>query len=169
MTLSANIAALSNQLEQTTLSHALQEAAWAVPTIQTVHILSVATVISSSLFVSLHLLGVSARDLPTSQVTGRFLPLLWWTLPVLLVTGATLIVAEPARSLQNPAFYLKMALLLGASATTLIYQLPTRFRADFWQRSTLRIVSTKLLALLSVSLWIGVILAGRWIAYVGNV
>jgi hypothetical protein len=168
MSLSANMAALSNQLEQTSLSHVLQETAWAVPSIQTVHILSVATVISSSLFVSLHVLGISGRDLTTRQVTSRFLPVLWWTLPVLLITGASLIVAEPARSLQNPAFYLKMGLLLGASLTTLAYQLPMHFRADFWQQSALRIVSTKLLAIASLALWSSVILAGRWIAYVGN-
>lgn len=168
MSISASIAALSDSLERTSLSHVLQETAWAVPAVQTVHILSVATVISSSLFVSLHVLGISARDLSAKQVALRFLPLLWWTLPVLLVTGSTLIVAEPARSLQNPAFYWKMGLLLGASALTLAYQLPLSHRDDFWQTSSLRVAFKKLLALTSLSLWVGVILAGRWIAYVGN-
>jgi len=166
--LQASIAALSEFLGHTALSLTLQETAWVVPAVQTVHILSVAVVISSSLFIALHLLGWSARDLSAQQVARRFLPVLWWTLPLLLLTGSILIVAEPARSLQNPAFYWKMGLLITASTLTLVYQVPLRRRADFWQRSRLRVAATKLLAFTTLSLWAAVILAGRFIAYVDN-
>jgi hypothetical protein len=168
MTSSATISAISDALARSSLSVWLQEQAWVVPTVQTVHILSVATVFSSAVFVALRLLNISARDLPASQVAGRFLPLIWWTLPVLLLSGSVLIVAEPARSLQNPAFYLKMGLLLGASLLTLAYQLPLRSRGDFWERSGVCVATTKLIAVLSLALWTGVIVAGRFIAYVGD-
>jgi hypothetical protein len=133
-----------------------------------VHILCVATVFASSAFVSLRLLGVSASDLSPGSVALRFVPLIWWTLPVLLITGSVLIVAEPARSLHNPAFHLKLGLLLAAVLLTLLYQWPLSRRDDFWEATRGRMVATKLIAVTSLALWTGVIVAGRFIAYVDN-
>jgi hypothetical protein len=72
---------------------------------------------------------------------------IWWALPVLLATGAIMIIGEPVRSLANPVFQLKMALLLSAIA---VFLLPFKNR---------------IVATLSLSLWIGIVFAGRWIAY----
>jgi hypothetical protein len=52
------------------------------------------------------------------------------------------------RSLENPVFQLKMALV--ASAIVVIL-LPYK--------------NHRILAILSLSLWIGIVFAGRWIAY----
>ena len=97
-------------LARTPLSQTLQSAEWIIPTVQTVHILAVAAVISSVLMIHLRLLGLRAREQPLAAVTARFLPFVWWPLPVLLLSGSILITAEPARSLQNPVFALKMSL-----------------------------------------------------------
>src|SRR5258707_984499 len=102
MSISATLSALSDALAHSSLSLVLQETAWVVPAVQTVHILSVAAVFSSAVFGALLLLEVSGVDLTASQVALRHLPLLWWTLPVLAISGSVLIIAEPARSLQNP-------------------------------------------------------------------
>ena len=45
-------------LEQTPLSQAIQSAGWVVPTVQTIHILAIAAVLSSVLMLDLRLLGV---------------------------------------------------------------------------------------------------------------
>jgi polyferredoxin len=162
------ISTFCDWLQRTPLSVALQENGWVVPAVQTVHILCVALVMFSSLLLSLRLLGLSARDLSPSGVVQRFVPVIWRTLPVLLVTGGILIVAEPARALQNPAFYLTMGLLLGASVLTVVYQRLLRENGEPWNATQLRAVATKLIAVLSVSMWSGVVLAGRWIAYIDS-
>jgi hypothetical protein len=61
-------------LDQTALSQAIQ----AVPTVQTVHILSVAVVITSALMLDLRLIGVVGVDQPLDRVWARFLPFVWW-------------------------------------------------------------------------------------------
>src|SRR5207302_659199 len=71
-------------LEQTPLSQAIQGAGWVVPTVQTVHILAIAAVMSSVLMLDLRLLGTVGRDQPLERVTSRFRPVIWWTLPILL-------------------------------------------------------------------------------------
>ena len=82
-------------LEQTALSQAI------VPAVQTVHIVAIATVIGAVLMLNLRLLGLVGLDQPVARFSARFLPVIWWTLPVLLVTGAVMIIADPARSLKN--------------------------------------------------------------------
>ncbi|MGC1643056.1 MAG: hypothetical protein WA781_20845, partial [Pseudolabrys sp.] len=88
-------------IDQTTLSQAIQVTKWVVPTVQTVHILAIAAVASSALMIDLRLIGVFWADRPMRNVSSRFLPFVWWPLLILFVTGALMIIAEPARSLKN--------------------------------------------------------------------
>ena len=124
--MSATLAGLLNVictwLEQTPLSQAIQATNWVVPTVQTVHILAIAVVASSALMIDLRLIGVFWADRPLKDVSSRFLPLVWWPLLILLATGAIMIIGEPARSLKNPAFQLKMALLVAAIFVTGLFQ-----------------------------------------------
>jgi hypothetical protein len=154
------------QLAATPLSQAIQSTEWIVPAVQTVHILAVATVITSVLMIDLRLMGFTLRKQSIGAVTSRYLPPVWYALPVLLATGATLIIAEPSRSLQNPIFLLKMCLLLLAAGVTLVCQLPLRQDAGYWEGSRSRRWRAKLIGFLSLPLWIAIVFAGRWIAYV---
>jgi hypothetical protein len=131
-----------------------------------VHIVAVAAVVTSALMIDLRLFGIRWQDQAVAAVTQRFAPFLWWSLPVLLVTGALLIVAEPARALQNPVFFLKMALLIGAICMTLACQIPMRKDPEFWEISQGRRRGGQVMAALSLPFWIGIVFAGRWIAYV---
>src|SRR5450631_4052681 len=105
-------------IDQTALSQAIQVTNWVVPTVQTVHILAIAVVTSSALMINLRLIGVFWADRPMKAVSARFLPLIWWPLLILLATGAIMIIGEPARALKNPAFQLKMSLLVAALLVT---------------------------------------------------
>ncbi len=152
-------------LEQTPLSQTIQSAGWIVPAVQTVHILSIAAVMSSVLMVDLRLLGILGRDQPLARVSERFRPVIWWTLPVLLATGTIMIIGEPVRSLENPVFQLKMALLVAAMIVTLSYQVPLGRDPSFWERAPGRRWTVQIIAVLSLALWMGIVFAGRWIAY----
>ncbi len=85
---------------------------------------------------------------------------------MLLATGGLLIIAEPARALENPVFILKMVLLLAAVGVTLACQLPLRGDRAFWELSPRRKRAAQLIGCASIPLWVAIICAGRWIAYV---
>jgi hypothetical protein len=157
---------LSEWLATTPLSLTIQNVTWIIPAVQTVHILCVAAVFSSVLMVDLRMLGITQRSLPLPQVTQRFLAWLWLFLVILLVTGSLLIIGEPERSLLNPAFFWKMAMLFTVIVLTLVIARPLRSDGAFWEASSGRAIAGKLLALVSIALWSGIIFAGRWIAYV---
>jgi hypothetical protein len=155
-----------NWLASTPISQKIQTVEWIIPATQCIHIVAVAAVVTSALMLDLRLFGVRWQNQTLTAVTQRFVPVIWWSLPVLLASGTVLIIAEPARALQNPVFLLKMGLLLAAIFTTLACQLPLRKDARFWEVSRARRRSAQLLVALSLPFWVGIVFAGRWIAYV---
>jgi hypothetical protein len=152
-------------IDHTTLSQAIQATNWVVPTVQTIHILAIAAVASSALMIDLRLIGVFWANRPMKDVSSRFLPLVWWPLLILLATGIIMIIAEPARSLKNPAFQLKMLLLIAALIVTGLFQFLQRRNVSFGDLRSGPRAAAATLAIVSMLLWSSIIFAGRWIAY----
>lgn len=157
------IQAFCEWLSNTPASMAIQNAFWVIPTVQTVHIASIAVVMSSILMVDLRLLGVAGRGQSLDAVVGRYVPWVWVAVIVLLFSGIVLIVGEPGRELLSDVFWLKMMLLVCALLLTLGIQRSMRGGGGFWER---RRVVAALVALVSLAVWTAILAAGRWIAYV---
>ena len=156
---------LSVWLERTQMNHEIQVHDWIVPIVQSIHILGIAVVASSALMINLRLLGLYAADQPLKEVLARFLPFIWWPLIVLLLTGIVMIVGEPPLSLKNPVFQIKMTLLFAALVVTVVCQVTLRRHTDFGDLTAGRRAGAATLASVSMLLWVGIIFAGRWIAY----
>ena len=160
-----SIDALCWWLEHTAVSETIQSVNWIVPTVQTIHIVAIAVVVASALMIDLRLVGAFSADRPMREVSARFLPFVWWPLLVLLATGAIMITGEPARSLKNPAFGIKMSLLATALIVTLLFQWMLRRDPEFGSTTGSHRATAMGVATLSMVLWTGIIFAGRWIAY----
>jgi len=165
MTIDILLRDLSKWLAATPLSHTIQTNGWVIPTLQTIHILSVAVLFSSAILVDLRFYRALQRDVPLADVARRFLPTIWPVLLILLITGSLLIIGEPRRSLLNNTFYLKMALLAVAVLLTLALQWSLRVAPEFWERDRRRRIAGQLAATVSILVWCGILFAGRWIAY----
>lgn len=152
-------------LSKTPVSQFIQNVLWIIPAVQTVHILAIAVVLSSVGMVDLRILGFAGRDLTVSETADRYVPWIWGALAVLATTGLLLITGEPVRSLTNPAFQVKMALLVLAIAITAAFQVTVRHRAPVWDLQPGGAMPAKLMALLAFGVWIAIAVAGRWIAY----
>jgi uncharacterized membrane protein len=152
-------------LGATPLSHAIQTAGWIIPALQTIHILGIAVLFFSAVIVDLRVWGVLQRDARVSDIARRFLPVIWPTVLVLLITGSFLIIGEPRRSLLNTTFYLKMTLLVFALVVTAVLQWSLWAAPDFWEKGRDRRIAARFAATLSIVLWCCIIFAGRWIAY----
>jgi hypothetical protein len=155
-------------LSETPLSLTIQNVSWIIPSVQTIHIACIAIVISSVFLMDLRLLNIAGRGQPTAAYAARFLPWIWYTLPVLLVSGSILIIGEPSRSLENPAFQLKMCLLVGAMIATAILHRPIGKEPAYWELTAGHRTTAKVIAVISLALWVGIVFAGRWIAYMNT-
>jgi hypothetical protein len=152
--------AVIDWLTATSLSQAIQTTSWAIPGIQVIHILCLATLFALALGFSLRIAGRGFAVESLASLAGRFVPAMWICLALLLLTGALLIIAEPFRTITNPVFYLKMSLLAVAIALTV-------WLASIAQRPSARPAAIHVAAAaLSMLVWTGIIVAGRYIAYV---
>jgi hypothetical protein len=154
-------------LELTPVSKVLQSVEWVIPAVQTVHLLAIAAVMGATLLLNLRLLGVRETDAPLARVSSRFVPVIWVSILVLLSSGVVMIAAEPARSLLNPAFQLKMAMLAAVLCITAVTVRPLRNSPGYWGVTPVRRGLARSSAIVSSGLWVGVLFAGRWIAYMG--
>ena len=102
--------------------------------------------------------GLAAESL--GSLAGRFVPAMWICLVLLLLSGTLLIVAEPDRTITNPAFYVKMCLLVVAIALTV--WLASVARRQPPKPAPLHVFA----AALCMVVWSAIIVAGRYIAYV---
>ncbi len=159
------IGSFSTWIADTPLSHLIEDVSWIVPLFQTIHIVCIAVVLSAVGMLDLRLLGVAGKRVTISGMAERFLPSIWWALLVLAITGVTLIIGEPERSLPNRAFQIKMALLAAVIIVTLTFQHTVRKNAEYWDISPARRRSARVTALVSMVLWLGIAVCGRLIAY----
>ena len=154
-------------LAGTALSSTIQTVSWIIPATQAIHILCVALVMSAIFIVDLRILGLLARTQTLAALAHRYLTWIWYLLPILLVSGAVLIIGEPSRSLLNPVFGAKMLMLVIAALLTLALQRPLRHAADLSAPKQRAAIQAG--AVLSLALWTCIVFAGRWIAYVASV
>ncbi|WP_114638372.1 DUF6644 family protein [Polynucleobacter necessarius] len=157
----SELLAFCTALEHTTLNEAIQNYFWIVPTLQSIHILAIATLLITVLMINLRALGLHGQREPISTVVNRYSHLIWYALPVLLISGSIMIVGEPARSLTNLAFQQKMLMLVVVIAITVGLQRKWRDNTSDQPAD----ITTRLLAVISLALWVGIVAAGRWIAY----
>lgn len=139
--------------------------AWAVPAIQSVHIVGIALVMGSVLMIDLRILGLAWTDRTLQQTTNRFGPWLTGSLWLLLVTGLLMVVGEPVRELVSFSFWLKMALVAFGAVVAVSFQRALRRHEPQWERRVAHGSSLKVMAVATFFVWIGVIFLGRLIAY----
>ena len=156
----------SDWLAQTAFSTGLSGIPWAVPLLQSIHILAIGIVFSSVAMLDLRLAGLIGRETSLRDTAQRFLPWIWVALAVLLGTGLLQIMAEPARELLNWIFWTKMGLVVAATATTALVG-RTLEEGRFRDLAAGKRRKVRIGAGVSLVLWIVVITCGRWIAYAG--
>ena len=157
------IQAFCDWLSNTPVSLKIQTVLWIIPAVQTIHILSVSFVMASMAMLDLRLMGIAGKRQAVSSMVERFVPWVWRVLLILIATGAILIVGEPGRELLNWAFRTKMAMVATVSLITLFVQNRNTRDAAFWETHK---IAAAVVGAVSLLLWVAIVTAGRWIAYV---
>jgi hypothetical protein len=139
---------------------------WAYPTILTLHSIGLGIVVGASVVIDLQLLG-RARGLKRTDLAALF-PVLWWAFAVNALTGVMLFIADATRKSAQPIFYIKLACI--AVAVIVMWRAQklagaTGANPGSISGPDLVTAQHKLLAVLSLTLWVGAIVAGRLMAY----
>lgn len=140
----------------------VRRSVYVYPFVSAGHIFSMALLIGGILPVDLRMLGLFQ-----SVASGPFLRLMTafsaTGLALAMTTGFFLFSVQPLEYAGNPAFLIKISLVaLGA-----IHALAIRFTPG-WQTAIAGgavVPGLKFAAVLSMAIWIGALIAGRWIAF----
>ena len=138
---------------------------WAIPLIQSIHIVGIALVMGSVLTIDLRILGWAGTDQTLRQTSSRFGPWLSASLWLMLVTGILMVIGEPVRELVTFSFWFKMALVAIGTIVAALFRRNLRRHERRWEDTLVHRASTRGLAIATFLIWFGVILLGRFIAY----
>lgn len=143
----------------------LQSHFFAIPILQTIHLLAIATLFASTLMINFKVLGLTGETRTVNQVIDRYRGWMWGAVIVAVLTGILLVCSEPVRNMINPGFWLKMAGLLIVTLLSAWFHSAVRARTSHGEMTLDGAAGLRLTAVLIILLWCGVITGGRWIAY----
>jgi hypothetical protein len=151
-------------LESSALAVAMRKWMWLYPGVEIVHITGIVALVGGAVFFDLRLLGLS-RGLPVATLARHLLPWSRVGLGLVAVSGALMFTAHATEWAENPAFRVKMLLIIAAGLNAwAFHRWPFRSVAH-WDREMPTPPRARVAAVLSIALWLSVITCGRLLAY----
>jgi hypothetical protein len=129
---------------------------WAYPALEVVHIVGIALLLGNLVLFEVRLWGW-CRALPLPELARLALTLSLLGFALAALSGLTMFATQPGELLANRMFVIKMGVLMLAGVNAAMFHARGGIvRADRLARVQ---------ALVSLVLWLGVIICGRFIAY----
>jgi hypothetical protein len=160
-----NATGILEGIEHSGLGQAIRQSVWVYPAANVTHVVGLALFAGALFVMDLRLLGAFAATRPTDVITpARRAAAL--ALIVMLGSGACLFIAEASHIAQNPVFLTKMALVVSGLLLALAHYRPlTDYLSEAVAHEPIPI-RFRIVAALSITLWLTVAGLGRFIAYV---
>jgi len=139
--------------------------AWTAATLEIVHYFSMFILVGSMVIVDLRILGLVGRRLQATQLADWLLPWMWISLAFNFLSGFLMFAGSAPSYYGNDIFYDKITIVLLAIAANILVQKKIRK----WDQSPAMPAWAKLLAIVSICLWVGAIIAGVEVPALTNV
>ena len=150
-------------LEQSRIGEGVRES-W-FPYVEGIHVLALALSVGTIVWFDLRLIGAALRTRPVSEIYRALQAWMLAGFGVMFGTGALLFVAHATKAYESPVFRAKVALLLLAGVNMLVFHLTIDRRRAEWNEMPVPPAAARAAGMLSLVLWLGVIAAGRMLAY----
>jgi len=147
--------------ENSALGGTIRNSSWLFPVIEAFHLLGLAVIGGAVLVVDLRLFGFGLRRQPVAQLAQDAQRWLIISLMVMIATGSLLFTSEAIKCYYHLAFWVKMTSLFLA----IVFTFTVRRKVAMADETSVRPLWSKLVALVSVMLWSGVGIGGRWIGF----
>jgi hypothetical protein len=138
---------------------------WIFPIVETFHILGLGLSVGIILWLDLRLIGLTLRDESVSQVISQLEP---WAISgfiVMFLSGSLLFLSEPLKCYTAIAFRLKFVMLILAGLNVWYFHAKIYPKVAEWDQSSTIPWQARMVGYVSMVLWFGIIIAGRWTAY----
>jgi hypothetical protein len=136
---------------------------WGWPAFESIHFLGLSLLIGTIVLFDLRLLGMARRI--SIAALHKLVP---WGLggyAINLVSGACFLMAEPDQYIYNPSFHFKILFMMVAGLNVLAFYSVVFWKVRILPPGVSTPLSAKLIGVVSLSMWIGVIIAGRLLTF----
>jgi uncharacterized membrane protein len=147
---------LCRWMQDNSLIVALNGTAWTAAVLEIVHYFSMFVLVGSMVIVDLRVLGLVGRGQDARLLADRLFPWIWISLAFNFLSGFFMFAGSAVAYYRNDIFYDKVGVILLAIGANLIIQQKVRK----WNQLPAMPAVAKFIAVLSIGLWIGAIIAG---------
>jgi uncharacterized membrane protein YhdT len=147
--------------EASGIGETIRKSSWLFPVIEAIHLLGLGVIGGAVLVVDLRLLGLGLKRQPVAQLTRDAQPWLVGSLVLMIITGGLLFLSEAIKCYYHDAFWFKMSCLFLA----IVFTFTIQRKVTMSDETRLSPVWSKVVAVVSVLLWAGVGIGGRWIGF----
>jgi hypothetical protein len=147
--------------EASGIGETIRKSSWLFPVIEAIHLLGLGVIGGAVLVVDLRLLGLGLKRQSTAQLTRDAQPWLVGSLILMIITGGLLFLSEAIKCYYHDAFWFKMSCLFLA----IIFTFTIQRKVTMSDETRVSPVWSKVVAIVSVFLWAGVGIGGRWIGF----
>lgn len=137
---------------------------WLYPILEILHILGFVVLVGAALMFDLRLLGVSS-SISVIKLSRHLLPWSRRGLFLIIPSGFLLFITDAASLAANPVFWVKLTLIALAGINVLLFHQWVFTSSASWDTHISAPVVAKIIAVVSMLLWVAVISCGRLLAY----
>jgi hypothetical protein len=152
----------------TGIGEAMRESDVLFPWVEAFHVLALTLVVGSITVMDLRLLGVASSKRSVRTVMSDVLPTTWVSFAVAAITGVLLFTSNAVAYAHNRPLQWKLFLLFLLGVNAAVFHLFAGRRLADWEQQERPPWQARLAGALSIGLWIGVTLFGRWIGFTIN-
>jgi len=153
-------------IQNSSLGAGIAGSEWWFPTIETVHVIALVTVIGVIAVMDLRLLGLTSKAKSVVAMERDTVPLVWGAFAIALVSGLLMFVSKAATYMANPYFLWKMGLMVIAGINMAIFHRVVSQGVEEWGQPGHAIpAAAKISGLLSLALWMLIPLLGRIVGF----
>jgi len=152
-------------IEYSSLGIAIAESTWAFPTLETLHVIGLVTVLGTIFIMDLRLLGVASTNVAVTRMTRDTLPWTWGAFVLAAITGSLLFISKASSYMINPYFLVKMSLMAIAGLNMLYFHFVTYKNIAVWDNSAAMPSGVKFAGATSILFWLAIVFCGRAIGF----
>jgi uncharacterized protein DUF6644 len=160
-----SLVALVHWINETAFSQYLRESETAFPLTEAIHLIGLGISVGTIVWIDLRLMGKVMRDVRISEVVSRLEPWAIGGFTVMMLSGLFLFLGKPDNYYGTTAFKLKMLLLPLAGLNVLFFHRRVFPNVEQWDEGVVPPWQGRLVGAVSMSLWVVIIVLGRWTAY----
>ncbi|HLH43894.1 MAG TPA: DUF6644 family protein [Bryobacteraceae bacterium] len=160
-----DLAAIFQWIEESRLATTIRESLLLFPLLESIHVLGLSMVFGTIAIIDLRLLGAASGERPFRRMASDILKWTWAAFALTALTGSLMFVTNASVYYHNFYFRAKMLLLLLAGFNMGSFELILGRTVHRWDNARSAPAAGKIIAVLSLAIWISVIFAGRLIGF----